>query len=142
MNEQALHSLAYSSRAVPGMSSRAARHELHNDAMTRNAAFEITGLLIYVEGQFVQLLEGPRKRVLDLFQRIQTDSRHYDVSLIAESAVTKRAFDAWSMALCEFEEEAVDAQSQIRTAIAEARELGTLTPLTALESILLRMKRN
>jgi hypothetical protein len=142
MNEAPLYSLAYASRAAPEMVSRAARMALHEQARARNAKSNLTGLLIYVEGQFVQVLEGPKPAVSALFQNIVRDVRHDEVRLICECDISARAFENWSMALCEFDDETTEAQTQIRLAVTEAREAGILTPLTALESILLRMKRN
>ena len=142
MSNEPLYSLAYTSRAAPDMASRATRMALHDFARARNAQSNLTGLLIYVEGQFVQVLEGPKASVSALFQNIVRDVRHEEVRLICECEIGARAFGNWSMALCEFDDETTEAQTQIRLAVAEAREAGILTPLTALESILLRMKRN
>jgi hypothetical protein len=137
-----LFSLAYHSIAQPVMRSRAARKELIATAHVNNRKHNITGMLLFAEGAFVQVLEGDEASVRALFARIERDTRHEQVTLICEAAVPKRAFSFWSMALCEFEDENADAKAQIRCAINEARDLGLLTPLTALESILFRMKRN
>ncbi|MBL8514645.1 MAG: BLUF domain-containing protein [Betaproteobacteria bacterium] len=142
MSGAPLYSLAYTSRAAPDMASRAARMVLHDDAKVRNTQSNLTGLLIYVEGLFVQVLEGPKVAVSALFQNIVHDVRHDEVRLICECEIDARAFADWSMALCEFDDESTEAQTQIHLAVDEARETGALTPLTALESIVLRMKRN
>ena len=63
-----------------------------------NATVGVTGALIFSEGFFGQVLEGPQPAVEATFERIQNDVRHGDVSLLEFVAVEKRSFDSWSMA--------------------------------------------
>ena len=64
-----------------------------------NPGRDITGLLIYADGIFIQVLEGERERVHQLFDKICDDVRHNDVDVIGEYSVEERLFSEWSMAL-------------------------------------------
>jgi hypothetical protein len=52
---------------------------------------------MFNSGCFVQVLEGPRAAVENVFERIQQDDRHGDVSLLAFDPNPSRAFENWSM---------------------------------------------
>jgi hypothetical protein len=62
-----------------------------------NARVDVTGALLFNSGYFGQVLEGPRDAVEETFERIQTDERHGDISLLAFDRVEARAFETWSM---------------------------------------------
>lgn len=62
-----------------------------------NAKVQVTGALMFNAGCFAQVLEGPQDGVESVFERIQQDERHGDVSLLAFEPVEARAFEAWSM---------------------------------------------
>lgn len=57
----------------------------------------ITGMLLYIQGKFIQVLEGPKKAVIDLYNRIATDPRHQRVTVIVEGESGERIFKDWSM---------------------------------------------
>jgi adenylate cyclase len=58
----------------------------------------ITGVLIFVQGLFFQLLEGDEKIVDELFAYIKEDERHEEVMCLkTENNVTVRLFPEWSM---------------------------------------------
>jgi len=67
-------------------------------ACQRNVEFGVTGLLVYRNGRFMQLLEGPDDAVEDRFARIAADSRHTDIQVLGRNAVASRWFPDWSMA--------------------------------------------
>jgi hypothetical protein len=62
-----------------------------------NASRGITGMLLYVEGSFFQVLEGDGEPVDALFQKISADSRHKHVTLIIREPIPERSFGEWSM---------------------------------------------
>ena len=62
-----------------------------------NAAAGITGVLVFSDGVFLQLLEGGRGAVSALYNRISRDPRHHDVVLLAYDEVDERRFAGWSM---------------------------------------------
>lgn len=62
-----------------------------------NAERNITGMLLYMEGSIIQVLEGEQKAVEELLGRIQQDSRHRDVAAVFKRPIRKRLFGDWSM---------------------------------------------
>ena len=66
-------------------------------SQANNGFVGVTGALIFNDGVFGQVLEGPRAAVEETFERIQLDDRHFDVTLLDISAITARSFADWSM---------------------------------------------
>ena len=62
-----------------------------------NARVGVTGALMFNAGCFGQVLEGPRVAIESVFERIQQDERHGDVSLLGMAPAAERAFETWSM---------------------------------------------
>lgn len=62
-----------------------------------NARDGITGVLLYVRGSIVQVLEGDKEAVDALYGRIQQDERHTNVTLVLNRLITKRLFAEWLM---------------------------------------------
>jgi len=63
-----------------------------------NVSKDITGLLLYKGGNFMQVLEGPDEIVNSLYEKIRTDPRHKDVSIISREQISARQFSNWEMA--------------------------------------------
>ncbi|MFD2937507.1 BLUF domain-containing protein [Spirosoma flavum] len=64
---------------------------------SQNSQVGITGALLYVKGNFVQVLEGDKQVVKDLYVCIAQDPRHTNVSLAINRPITQRLFATWSM---------------------------------------------
>lgn len=62
-----------------------------------NGKVGVTGALMFNSGYFGQVLEGPQAAVESVFERIQQDDRHGDVSLLACEPAEDRSFGNWSM---------------------------------------------
>lgn len=72
--------------------------ELLRLAREHNQRHEITGMLLYRDSNFIQILEGPEQAVRDLYQQhIARDPRHGDLQLVLEEETDNRLFDQWSM---------------------------------------------
>ena len=68
------------------------------DASNRkNGDLDITGVLLYSESKFIQVLEGPKSQVLELYDKIKEDDRHKNVIMISLKPVEKRYFPSWQM---------------------------------------------
>jgi len=63
-----------------------------------NLSKEVTGLLLYKGGNFMQVLEGPDEAVEALYEKIKTDLRHKDVNVLSREQISARQFPAWEMA--------------------------------------------
>jgi hypothetical protein len=74
--------------------------KLHQISQKNNKNSEITGMLLYQEGNFMQIIEGEEEHVLELFIKISTDKRHKDIYKIMSGPINKRNFDNWSMGFC------------------------------------------
>ncbi len=63
-----------------------------------NPTCRVTGALLYNGDCFAQVLEGPLPEVEQVFERIQCDRRHADVTVLDAGPVPRREFAAWAMA--------------------------------------------
>ena len=68
-------------------------------ARRNNAENDITGVLLFNRDYFLQCLEGDAEDVRRTFRTISDDSRHREVTVIAEHEVADRSFPDWSMGL-------------------------------------------
>lgn len=96
-----LHRVLYCSRnLIPGTPEVVTAHIRGILATSRrnNARDGITGGLLFSQGCFAQVLEGPLDAVEDAFERIQCDDRHSDVTVLQSGPVAARDFPDWSMA--------------------------------------------
>ena len=91
-----LISLVYISTATAPLDD-AALHGILTRARENNARLDVTGMLLYREGQFVQILEGASGAVHDLADEIRADPRHTDMSVILDEPIEAREFSDWSM---------------------------------------------
>lgn len=57
----------------------------------------ITGVLLCIRGQIIQVLEGQQLDVEDLFNRIKLYPRHTNVSLALKRPISQRLFPTWTM---------------------------------------------
>lgn len=62
-----------------------------------NARRQLTGMLVYVGGSFVQVLEGEAGMVDAVYGSILRDRRHTHVRQLAREPVVERAFEGWTM---------------------------------------------
>jgi len=73
---------------------------LVNQARKNNIKDEITGALIYVDGYFMQVLEGESEAVNHLlYNKIFRDERHFNPKVLLQEVITKRHFPEWDMGL-------------------------------------------
>jgi hypothetical protein len=63
-----------------------------------NERLGVTGMLLYRDGNFLQVLEGPASVVDSLIQRIRRDPRHDGVILMSRKNTEERQFQESSMA--------------------------------------------
>jgi hypothetical protein len=79
---------------------------LMENSRRRNHACDVTGLLLYLSGNFIQLLEGSREDVLSTFTRIKADTRHRGINTLLDENCENRDFKDWSMGFERVESEA------------------------------------
>jgi hypothetical protein len=95
MLDQRVHQVLYHSRATAPLPETELR-DLLTRARAYNAAHGISGLLLYSDGCFVQVLEGDEAAVKDVYARIQRDPRHQVVVTVREGLGPRRFAD-WGM---------------------------------------------
>jgi hypothetical protein len=74
-----------------------------------NVLDDITGMLLYKDGRFMQLLEGPETAVCATYARIARDLRHRDPTILLESDTEERDFIDWSMGFKALDQETARA---------------------------------
>jgi Sensors of blue-light using FAD len=71
--------------------------ELLKIARANNARDGITGMLLYVDGNFVQLIEGPDDAVDRLYAKIGRDPRHSSLLKALDGPIGERRFADWTL---------------------------------------------
>ena len=89
--------LVYFSKAV-GSLNDADLKAILDKSRQNNEKSGIKGLLLLVNGVFVQVLEGPKHTVRALVELLKTDPRHVDLRVVHEVEITAPLFDDWTMA--------------------------------------------
>lgn len=72
--------------------------EILRVARRKNQELDITGMLLYRDGNFLQVLEGPAGAVESVIQKIKSDHRHKGIILMSRKHIEERQFGDWSMA--------------------------------------------
>ena len=67
-------------------------------AQVYNKRHNLTGLLLYTDTKFVQLIEGEKKDLDTLYDKISKDARHTSPCVISTDIILERAFPSWQMA--------------------------------------------
>jgi hypothetical protein len=70
---------------------------LLHKARQYNLEHNITGILLYIDGDFLQILEGNKHDVYDLFLKIKTDTKHRGIIVVHEGKKAARQFKEWTM---------------------------------------------
>lgn len=84
-----------------------------------NVENEVTGVLIYKGGVFIQLLEGDESSVRTLFDKISSDSRHEELKVLYQGDTSERIFPHWSMAYKESDLYSMDVQEKIDSFLSD-----------------------
>ncbi len=111
-----MYEITYCSTAIPNI-----REEDISDILEKanhfNSKNDITGCLLYHNQEFIQILEGDKETLQQLYSKISRDNRHTDIILLSEGTKTERVFYDWNMAFQELSAE--DAQGIGKTAFVE-----------------------
>jgi hypothetical protein len=90
--------LLYASRAVDTIDDRLVKSILESSRLG-NPEHGITGLLCFQPGEdvFLQVIEGAREEVNNLYRNIVRDPRHGDVTILLYTEILERRFASWRM---------------------------------------------
>ena len=72
-------------------------NDLLKEIRKKNKAKGVTGLLLYNNGTFIQVIEGERSIIEDLFKKLEQDARHNTIVVLLKEKIEKRSFPNWSM---------------------------------------------
>ena len=99
-----LYCLVYTSIASQKMSDDDLK-DLLKKIRKKNETKHVTGMLLYLDPFFMQVLEGEEAMVNELFNLIKKDSRHHKVSLIYKKPIEERYFANWTMGFSKIDHE-------------------------------------
>ena len=121
-----LTALIYTSKATTPVTAESVS-QLGRNSSRRNAAIDVTGLLLYGAGHYLQVLEGSKGVVRDLSRRISLDSRHTDFKVLFEQQRPGRVFPEWNMGQLNLDTLIQDGRSdwqKLSTQLARAGAIG------------------
>ena len=72
--------------------------ELLRQSRDNNNPKGITGMLLYKDGNFMQVIEGEETAVMRLHEKILLDPRHKNILTLLRGPIEARQFGNWSMA--------------------------------------------
>jgi hypothetical protein len=90
------HYLMYVSYAAKTLSDKDLE-KLLTSSREKNESLDITGMLLYIDGKFIQVLEGEKDAINELYSTIVADPRHKKVNKIIEGKTVTRNFPEWNM---------------------------------------------
>ena len=92
-----MYQIIYMSAAKSSMN-EVALNNLLISTRNWNSQRKITGILLHIDGDFMQIIEGEEVDVKQLFEKIKLDKRHSGIIQITGKEIQKRQFPEWSMA--------------------------------------------
>ncbi len=96
-NSDQLHRMVYTSARTKNCS-ESDIEEILLASRRNNAALNVSGILIHTNDRFLQILEGSKNNITELYEKIQKDDRHAGTSVRFFEPVDKREFGEWNMA--------------------------------------------
>lgn len=88
-------------------------------ARERNRSLDVTGMLLFEDGCFLQTIEGPPRALAKLWSSIQRDGRHNHIEVLSEHMVAARLFTDWELMLGSRFDDGPRAAAMAPPAVAE-----------------------
>ncbi len=134
-----LYQIIYVSSAVDALD-RQTYESIAAKAVEFNKSVQISGMMILYNGAIIQVLEGEKAEITELYDRITIDQRHKNPIKLFGGPIESRDFPNWSMG---FEHATQDNESEhifrIKSRIPEDRIPETICPHT--QALLKSFKR-
>lgn len=92
-----MYSLVYVSSATAPFS-KSELVELLAECHENNTKTGLTGILLYKDGNFMQVLEGEKDIVTSVLARIERDPRHKGIITLYDEDISERQYPDWTMA--------------------------------------------
>ncbi len=91
-----MRQMIYASSAVVEMTPQKL-NTISLQAKRNNSINNLTGMLIYGDQMFFQILEGQTDKIAEMKDLIWSDKRHTGISEFKDSTISERCFPDWSM---------------------------------------------
>ena len=88
-------------------------------ARDENKKHHVTGMLLYKDGNFMQIIEGEESDIEQLFTNITSDKKHTGVIRLLKETIKQRAFSNWSMGFKNLSPEETEGFSDFLSVTAE-----------------------
>ena len=72
-------------------------NEILSKSRENNLKNNITGVLLYFDRDFLQVIEGPKTALLELFEIIEKDKRHTGIITVFNKEIKEKHFPEWNM---------------------------------------------
>lgn len=105
---------------------------LTTKARARNRQMNVTGMLLYEDGCFLQTLEGPPEKLDALWSSIKEDGRHDHIEVLSEHIAPARLFSDWDLLLH-------TRLNQVGTATSSALSVPTLGEKSAPKAVAIQI---
>lgn len=90
--ETPLHTVCYVSTADASITGQNV-HEVFKGVIENNLERSITGILLFSDGNFMQIMEGESNSLFRLYNKIKEDNRHHHLIEILSSPIKHRIFE-------------------------------------------------
>ncbi|MEM8559363.1 MAG: BLUF domain-containing protein [Bacteroidota bacterium] len=124
---QPLIQLIYTSKAT-GLVGLPTLTDILSVSRSNNTRDQVTGLLLYHEGHYIQVFEGLSGDVNAVYRRVLGDPRHRDVQLLVRRQVAYRTFPNWAMGFRNVAELPEDLQRHVSTFLQDGTLRGVARP--------------
>ncbi|MAW94308.1 MAG: blue light sensor protein [Leeuwenhoekiella sp.] len=95
---------------------------LYKQTIQNNQRSQITGVLIYKDGSFFQILEGEKQTLISLFEKIKEDTRHSHIlTLFSKESV--RVFEDYQTGFSIVD--SYEGLESLRSFLADKRDIST-----------------
>ena len=78
-----------------------------------NPGLNITGVLLYSDTKFIQLVEGDAKVIMGLYDKIKLDNRHSNPMMISYGPIKEKTFPSWHMGTKNLKGDQLDFKTDI-----------------------------
>ena len=80
-----------------GLSGSSTLNDISEISIEQNQADNVTGILCYGNGYFLQCVEGSEQALTNLKNRLLVDDRHKELKILDFSQISQRRFTNWSL---------------------------------------------
>ena len=98
-----LHTLCYVSSCIESLTVKDLEH-LFRVNKRNNTEYKVSGILIYNNGNFLQILEGDEDKVKTIFKKIRRDPRHRNLISLINNPIDERIFHDYDSGFIHFED--------------------------------------